>query len=260
MDFVRVPNDKNDKYKLSEFKLVQLEFTPTYNESDKIEGNTPFEIVSNISQIDSLSETKFDSSRCAPSSLLNAFLLMGGKFDDIAKKFGIDGNLTYENVHKVQDSIYKLGNTDGQHGITSFNSYKYIVDIWNPKADGELKPLAEKIGLDVKPLNGLGFNPNFKDNDFGLVNKRNKAVDNFFSSNPQGTIIIGVRLDEDGSLHNFVPNHAVLVFKKDNNFYLANTGLGTNANNSSIKKLSPEEVNELVYSNSSTVFGLTLKK
>jgi hypothetical protein len=99
-------------------KTVYFFFDPNYSENDKIEGNTPSEIVSNITQSDALKETVNDGNRCAPSSLLNAYLLNGGKFEDIAKKFGVDTDLTYKNVHSLQEKLYEVGNTNNKEGFT----------------------------------------------------------------------------------------------------------------------------------------------
>ncbi|MFN4149334.1 MAG: hypothetical protein ACK4IX_00170 [Candidatus Sericytochromatia bacterium] len=263
-------------------KKTIFEFTPTYSENEKIAGETPFEIVSNISQNDSLTETKTDGSRCAPSSLLNAYLLMGGKFEDLAKKFEIDPELTHKNVHLMQDKLYSIGNTNNKGGFSAgtpsalqneFDKTDKILGKKTPPKKGELEILAKKMGFEVKEIVGLTEKVDSK--GFKLTDIT-KSVDKFFKDNPNGTLSIGVILED--SSKNTEPsiftgknnvklnkpevlsaNHSVLVFKENDDFYLADTGGLTNGNKSSITKMTPKDVNDLVYTNRSNVFALTLK-
>lgn len=262
-------------------KTAVFEFTPTYSENEKIEGETPFEIVSNISQNDSLTETKTDGSRCAPSSLLNAYLLMGGKFEDLAKKFEIDPELTYKNIHLMQDKLYTIGNTDDKEGFSAGrpSALQYDIDKSDkilgkktPIKKGELEILAKKMGFDVKEL--IGLTEEVDDKGFKLTDIT-KSVDKFFKDNPNGTISIGVNLEDSSKTTDpsiFIgknnvklnkpkglsANHSVLVFKEKGEFYLADTGGLTNGNKSSITKMTPKDVNDLLYTNRSNVFTLTL--
>lgn len=240
--------------KIEEISFV---FTPTYNEDDKIEGETPFEIVANISQSDALEETKNDGSRCSPSSLLNAYLLMGGKFEDIAKKFEVDTDLTYKNVHLLQDKLYSVGKTNDRKGFSSSITYK-VVDKKNhvvPEIGGEVKPLAEKMGMKVRALHGDTLNKE---------HLRKEAVDNFFKANPNGILEFGVYLDKkSGEVIKGTKttlNHGVVAFKQDNEFYLANTAILSNGTQKGIKKLSEQEMNDFVYTSEVDVVGLTLNK
>lgn len=288
------------------FETSFFNFTPTYSENDTIEGETPFDIVSNITQSDSLLETKTDGSRCAPSSLLNAYILMGGNFEDLTKKFGIEGGLTYKNVHLLQDMLYTNGKISDKVGFSNGDNetFNYTIDKLDeklakldkefdelskkygkstakketkssrkPKEKSELEVLAEKINLNVKPL--VGFSNKTDSSGFYLTDRK-KIVDDFFKANPKGTISIAVHLrksdkkvnDSDllGKNHAVLGapnladrNHAVLVFKEKNDFYLADTAGATNGNKSSITKMSENEVNALIYTNRDNAFGLTLK-
>lgn len=238
-------------------QLVKFDFTPNYNEEDKIEGTTPSEIVSNITQNDGLKETKNDGNRCAPSSLLNAYLLMGGKFEDMAKKFEVGTDLTYKNVHLLQEKLYNVGNTNSKAGFSSEISDDFI----NPKAEGELPRLAEKMGMKVKPLTGYSLNK-FNFIELDISTQRKGSVDKFFKANPTGVISILVKANDSGELRQpsrYTGNHAVVVFKKDNDFYLADTGGLINADKKSVKKLSEQEVNDFVYTNEASVLGLSMK-
>lgn len=292
------------------FETSLFDFTPTYSENDIIEGETAFDIVSNITQSDVLLETKTDGNRCAPSSLLNSYLLMGGNFENLAKKFGVEGDLTYKNVHLLQDKLYTNGKISAKEGFSNglpsaityeFDKldkefYKTLDKLdkefdevskkygtstakketkssRKPKEKSELEILAQKMNLNVKPL--IGFS-NKKDSSGFHLTDRKKIVDDFFKTNPKGTISISVNLKESdkkdndsdllgknhailGSPNLLGGNHAVLVFKENNDFYLADTAGTTNGNKSSITKMSENEVNALVYTNRDNAFGLTLK-
>lgn len=234
----------SQSYQEKIFETSLFDFTPTYSENDIIEGETAFDIVSNITQSDALLETKTDGNRCAPSSLLNAYLLMGGNFEDLAKKFGVEGDLTYKNVHLLQDKLYTNGNKDAKpgfsNGIPSALTYEFdklqkdldkldkeFEEISKkygsgsfkkesksnkkPKEKSELEILAQKMNLNVKPLIGLS---NKKDTSGFYLTDRKKIVDDFFKANPKGTISIGVNLKESYTKDNdselLGKNHAVL--------------------------------------------------
>lgn len=258
----RYKDSKKIEYEIGDSKTKKVEvlsfdFTPNYTEDDKIEGSTPFEIVSNISQNDTLKETRNDDNRCNASSLLNAYLLMDGKFDSLAKKLGVGTDLTYKNVHLLQEKIYNLGNTNGKDGISSGFEYDYTVStgkITKATLKGELPVLLDKLGFKSVPIHG---------DNIKTITQNKNAVDNFFKENPRGVLDVGVYMTKSGALisaNQSGQNHAILVFKKDNDFYLADTGKGGNANRSHIKKLSNEEMNNLVYNTKGVINGLTLNK
>lgn len=258
----RYTDSKKIEYEIGDSKnkkveVLSFDFTPNYNEEDKIEGSTPFEIVSNISQSDTLAETRNDDNRCNASSLLNAYLLMDGKFDSLAKKFGVGTDLTYKNVHLLQEKIYNLGNTDGRDGISSGFEYNYTLStgkITKSTLKGELPVLLDKLGFKTVLIHG---------DNLKTITHNKSAVDNFFKENPKGVLDVGVYMTKNDSLisaNKLGSNHTVLVFKKDNDFYLVDTGKGGNANRNHIKKLSNEEMNNLVYNTKGVINGLTLNK
>lgn len=242
-------------------KVEQISFllTPAYSENEKIPGKNILEIVSNISQTDTLTETDGEGSRCVAGSTLNAYLLLGGSFDSIASKFDVDKELTYKNVHLVQEKIYDMANLDNQPGLAMGDSYSYnpaTGKISGIEYNGEIKDALQKIGIEAKPLLGENINS---------INDRSKAVNEFMKSNPNGVLQVGVYMDTStGNLHSpsdtKVQNHAVLIFKRNDKYYLADTGTNTNGAGKSLTEISKENFAGFAQYTSGTVHGLKMKQ
>ncbi|MFN8576403.1 MAG: hypothetical protein U0354_06060 [Candidatus Sericytochromatia bacterium] len=262
-DLNRFKDTTNLSYTLNEpmGKAIQLNFTfsPTYSEDDLIKGKDILEIVSNISQSDNLKETNDDGNRCAASAFLNAYLLMDGKFEDISQQFSISKDLTYKNVHLVQEKIYDMANTDSKAGINSGLTYNYNTksgEISDINYKGELSEVSKKIGIDIKPLLGK----NVQD----IYNKK-EAIDSFFANNPKGVLQVSVHLDtKTGDLYtpaqNKPENHAVLMFSRNNKFYLLDTGVVTNGAGKALRELNKEQFSAFTETTSGNVLGLSMKR
>lgn len=239
-------------------KELNFVFTPTYTETEKIPARTRMEIVSNISQSDTLEETKNDDSRCVAGALLNSFLLQDGDFSTLAKKLNVEKELTFKNIHLAQENLYLYADRDGG-GLSSGINYNYEQDsgkITNVTVKGEVVTAAKKLGLEIIPLIG---------DNIENIDQRKEQVDNFFKNYPKGTLQLGVYLDNTtGELSsvngNSSSNHSVTIFKQNNEFYLADTGQINNGDGNNVMKLNNEQVNAFVYTSSSTVNGLVLKK
>jgi hypothetical protein len=235
-------NIKDPLGKIEELKFI---FSPTYTENELIPGKNILEIVSNISQSDNLTQTNDDGNRCGAGSLLNAYLIMGGDFATIAQKFSIDKELTYKNVHLMQEKIYDISNTDSKPGLESGFNYTYESNsgkIKNSSYDGELSETSKKLGIDIISLLGETSQS---------IYIRDKSVSEFMNANPKGVFQVGVHMDtETGDL--FSPtdqktqNHSVLVFKRDDKFYLADTGTTTNGAQNSLKEITNEQFSAFV--------------
>lgn len=239
-------------------KKLSFVFTPSYSERERVLGKTRMEVVSNISQSDSLEETKNDDSRCVAGALLNSFLLQDGDFSNIAKKLDIEPEMTFKNIHLAQEKLYLYADKDGG-GLSSGVNYNYQKEsgkILNVTAQGEVIDVAKKLNLEIVPLIGDNIN---------TIDQRKNQVDSFFKNNPKGTLQVGVYLDNNtGELSSVngdsTSNHSVTIFKKDNEFYLADTGQINNGDGNNVIKINNEQMNALVYTSSSTVNGLILKK
>jgi hypothetical protein len=250
-------------------ETIELDFicTPTYGEKEKVPGNTMREAISNISQGDSLNETKTDKSRCGAATLMNiALRSLADKnpekspeeiFAVFAKRAGVPASFTYENVHKAQDNLYKLVNKDGVDGLSAEYNIKYNLDdgaIFSAKPSGEIKNLADHLGLKTETLIG----PN-KDN----VDDKKAAIDQFFDKNPKGSLIIGVHLSDKGEVQPCSSpdqqNHFVEVYKDDNGYFIKDTGGVSNGNSPGYDmKLEGEEAkNSFLYKSPGTTIGVT---
>lgn len=239
----------------------QISFTlsPTYSEEEIITGKNILEIISNISQSDNLPETNDDGNRCAVGSLVNAYLLMDGDFKNIAEKFSISKEFTYKNVHLLQEKIYDTANTDSRPGIESGYSYSYNPSsgkITSVKYSGELEQVAAKAGIEIKAITGSSVQD--------LYN-RQEAVSEFMKNNPKGVFQVGVHLDtKTGDLYTPTTdkpqNHAILAFKKDNKYYLSDTGTTTNGANKGVREITKDQFSSFVERTGGTVNGLTMKK
>lgn len=241
---------------------LKFELTPTYSEKDKVKGKTMEEAISNISQGDSIAATKSDSDRCGAATMLNIAMRTlaaqnPGKspaeiFAMVAEKVGVPKDFTYENVHKAQDKLYTAANTDKKAGITAGYSYKYDASgkITSATATGEVKALADKLGLKLQPLLGPT-----KDN----LDDKKAAVDKFFANNPNGSIMVGVNLDTNtGKISPLSSaddqNHFVEIYKKDGKYYMKDTGATTNGKGEKDKEI---DINTFVYNNPGTTMGVT---
>lgn len=240
------------------FKKLSFTITPSYSENEKILARTRAEMVSNISQSDTLPETKNDDSRCVAAALLNSFLLQDGDFSTLAKKLNIESDTTFKNIHLAQEQLFLYADKDG-NGLTSGVNFSYKADsgkISKATPDGEVLDVAKKLGLEIIPLVG---------DNIKTINQRKAQVDAFFENYPKGTLQVAVYLDtETGDLNPVVgkdiSNHSVTVFKKNNDFYLADSGQLNNGDGSNIFKLNQDQVNSFVYTTNATVNGLVLKK
>lgn len=236
-------------------RVLNFTVTPTYSENDKVQGKNAFEIVSNISQRDSLSETIGDSDRCAAASVLNSYLLLGGSFSTLAKKYDINPNLTYKNLHLLQEKLYRIGNTDNKPGIYSGFKYSYYETgrIFNIRADGEIVKLAKAADLKVVPILG----PNLKN----LYNRKDQ-VQNFFKLFPQSTVQSGVYLNLDsGNISRPInisqQNHVITIFKNNGNYYYSDTGNIDNGDGKNVTKMSSKDLESLLYTTPGIVLGVS---
>lgn len=239
-------------------KATKLDFvfTPTYSENDKITGRNIYEIISNISQKDNLDETKADDDRCGTASLLNAYLIMGGNFEKLTKEFALKNIITYKNIHLIQEKLYNIANTDKKAGIYSGFKYKtffngYITDI---RASGEIVFASDKIGIEVTPLIGKTID---------TIDEKREAVLEFFQKKSKGVLQVGVYLEvKTGKLlkptSNQGQNHFITVFRLNNDYYLSDTSPVNNGDGKNIRKLTSQELNDLVYNTSGIINGLSL--
>lgn len=238
-------------------QTLNFSFTPAYSELDSIPGNSPAEIVSHISQSDNLPETTSDNSRCGAASLLNAWLLLGGRFEDAAGRLGLSASqrdLTYQNMHLAQDALYQRSNTNGRDGLTSGLSFTHSQgQILSVTLDDEIQSAIQLLGLKAQPLSG---------DSVADFNQRRGSVGRFIARNPFGVLLTGIHLDtQSGELkavsRQHPMNHFVVIHRQGGAFYLVDTGASDNGVGNSRRQLSADEVERFVYNTPAHVIGLT---
>ncbi|MFN8671981.1 MAG: hypothetical protein U0457_07860 [Candidatus Sericytochromatia bacterium] len=239
-------------------KITNLHFifTPTYSENELIKGKNMLEVAANISQKDNLDETKSDDARCGTASLVNAYLIMGGNFKKLAREFSLSSEKTYKNIHLIQEKLYDIANVEKKDGIYSGFKYKTSISgkISDIRPSGEIVYASDKIGIGIIPLVGKTVDT--------MDNKRD-AVLEFFNKNPRGVLQIGVYLDtKTGELlrpsNEFPQNHFIIAVKKDKSYYILDTSRVNNGDGKNIKKMSNQDINDLIYYTSGIINGLIL--
>jgi hypothetical protein len=237
---------------------IQFDFTPAYSESDLLTGTLIEDKMGNVSQKDNLSQTDDDSNRCAASAVLTAFLISGGSFSDALKSLGMSQPpvLNYENIHLAQEKIYDLSNTDHRPGLSLSTSYRHQTQsgkIVSATAEGEVVSAAKTLGLEVNAILGETLNTRYQ---------RKSQIDDFFARNPRGSLLVSVHLNtQTGAVlpadETHAVNHAVVVYKRQGNYYLLDSGGSYNGMGNSRKTLNPAEMSALTFTSTSTIFGLT---
>lgn len=232
--------------------------TPTYAEHEMVRGSTPLEQVAQLSQQDALTETDSDAERCGAASLLNAYLLMGGRFADAAQSVGLlpqQRLFTYGNAHRVQERLFDAVNTNGRAGLTATYAYNVaqdgrIAQVW---PEGEMLQGAERLGLRLQPL--LGEN-------YATRHQRHGSVEAFWQAHPQGVLQVGVIMDTaTGAISpaqgETDQNHFVLVHRQGSQYVMIDSGQADNGSGRGARYLSPEEYSALVLYNPGSVNGLS---
>lgn len=236
--------------------LYSFALTPNYSEADAVPGQTPEEQVAHLSQNDSLPETNADNSRCGAASLLNVWLLTGGRFEDAARRFGLPStqhSLTYGNAHRLQEAIYNSVNRDGVAGLTTQLSYTHRDgQLVTTQFGGEITAAAEILGLKIFPLTGTTTH---------TLHERKAAVDTFLNQNYRGALLVGVHLDQSsGELlsvnANRPQNHFVTAYRRNGTYTLVDTGASDNGARNSSRTLDRKQIDALIMQGQGHVVGL----
>ncbi len=236
---------------------LKFAFSPTYAEDLLLTGSSYREVLGKISQNDLLPETSGDAHRCGAASLLAAHFLLYGNFNEAFKRLNMGAPaLTYRSIHLAQERLYNYANTDKQPGLVTLFRYEYFSDgrIQNPRSEGEVKRAAELMGVRNTPLVGPS-----KERIFD----RREAVMNFWASNPQAPLLVGVYLDTKTGVvyppqeRTRVQNHFVVVFQEDGQYWLANSGVLDNGSNTALYILNERNFEAFVLRTTGTLEALT---
>ena len=235
-----------------ELKFV---FAPTYSESQTLVGGSSREILSKISQNDTLNETRSDSHRCGSAALLSAHYLLYGSFDNALKQLQIESPvLTYKTIHLAQERLYTYANTDLQDGLVSSFRYTYYSDgrVENPVSEGEVARGAQLLGLKSIPMIGPSRD---------RLTDRSDNVKKLWKSSPV-PLLVGVFLDVNtGQVRppddsKYKQNHFVLVFPQSGKYWMLNSGVLDNGNGSALIPLSDDQIQHFVLKSSGSVQAL----
>lgn len=236
---------------------VQLKFVfaPTYSESQTVLGGSSREVLSKISQNDTLPETLSDSHRCGAAALLSAHYLLYGSFDYAFRQLQIDNSaLTYKTIHLAQERLYAYANTDQQEGLVSSFRYTYYSDgrVENPVSEGEVARGAKLLAMKSTPLIGPSRDRLTDRRDSVMKLWQSQAV----------PLLVGVYLDVNtGQVRppdegKYKQNHFVLVFPQGGKYWMLNSGVLDNGNGSALIALNTDQVTHFVLKSAGSVQAL----
>lgn len=187
-----------------------------YEEEDSIPGDSNSAKVSHISQkdrLDGVGGTETDNNRCHASAIVNAVILQGGEeaFIALAHSLGMDNvnSLTYENVHRVQDSLHTHSlppDADPTQWLkVSYSNEKKVF-----------------YGTSASAFEIAGVKPQRVSGEADI-----KA---FFAAHPDGVLFVSTKVTKGGldfktwnGKTELDENHRVIVKYEGGKFYMADT-------------------------------------
>lgn len=234
-------------------------FAPNYTENEQIPGENWAEVLSHISQNDTLAETQADQFRCGAAALLSARFLLSQDFASAFQRLNLNLEMarpTYREVHLAQEALYHYANMDGKPGLVSAVRYTVYSDgrVAHPISEGEIQRGADLLGLKLLPLIG---------NTRATLYQRKAAVQNFWRHYPQGVLLVGVYLNQKNG--EITPpsapqtqNHFILIFRQWHAVYLLNSGVTDNGGGKALKLLNQHEQEIFIYQTKATLHGVIL--
>lgn len=186
-----------------------------YEESGSPSGRTLLEKLATVSQFDALSETTSDSLRGSCAASLSAYLLLGGDFATLARRFDVPAKLTYANLHRVQDALYRNADRDGTPGVLATAAAEYdsagALTGWSLRGGDEYHRVLEALDLDAERLYG----PTRE-----RPTEKGVRIGEILAEDSTALFVVGLLEDpETGTSHELIgespANHAVLVMWHD---------------------------------------------
>jgi dipeptidyl aminopeptidase/acylaminoacyl peptidase/CubicO group peptidase (beta-lactamase class C family) len=159
-------------------------------ESDTLSTASPLARIMYLTQLDRLEDTRSDGARCGAAASLNAFVLLGGSIDSVARVFGLPLDRTIGTAHRVQDRLYRHADVDGVAGV--IGSTKPVTDASGVIVAGrraaadEFHRLLEALGLRAEPLFGATLQ---------TVGVRDSAVNAYLRRHETPVFIVGADAD-----------------------------------------------------------------
>ncbi len=223
-----------------------------YEEAERLPGSTLLHKLAHVSQLDKLDDTDADYARCSAAATLSAYLLLGGDFAAIAEKTGVDGALTFANVHLLQEALYDIANTDGRPGV--FGTCKPDYDDegrligWAHNEGDEYHAIVDALGLSMTRV----YAPTRDD-----PTELRAAVLDFLATPEDVVFVVGV--DEDMAKERFVPmdetgNHYVAMFQRGDTVYALDSY--RTPGRSALVVLSPVDVEAHLFRTRNAIYAL----
>lgn len=190
-----------------------------YSEGDALPGVDLPTRLAHVGQLDQLDDTEFDVERCSCAAGLTAYLLLGGEFAPLAERFGVGAELTFANVHRLQEALFRActGDRDGLLGssVPEFDAEGRVTG-WRPHANDKFHLVAEALGLDYEPLYGPT-----KDS----LSDRRKRVEAAVAAAPRAAFVIGCSAGDPGTRvvapdDAHPANHYALVLAEAGRFWI----------------------------------------
>ncbi|WP_396624542.1 S9 family peptidase [Luteitalea sp.] len=185
-------------------------------ETDTLSTSSPLARVAYLTQLDRLDDTRSDDARCGAAASLNAFVLLGGSIDTVARLFGLPPDHTIATAHRVQERLYLHADVDGVAG--AIGSTKPVTDASGAivssrrSASDEFHRMLDVLGLDAEPLFGVTL---------ATVAERDRAVHEYLRRNAHAVFIVGADADlGKGARPSRAPtagsaNHYIVVARVD---------------------------------------------
>lgn len=217
-----------------------------YSESDALPGFDLPTQLAHVGQLDQLEDTEFDVERCSCAAGLTAYLLLGGEFATLAERFGVGAELTFANVHRLQEALFRActGDREGLLGssVPEFDAEGRVTG-WRPHANDKFHLVAEALGLDYEPLYGPT-----KDS----LSDHRERVDTAVSAAPRAAFVIGcssggpgARVVAPDDAH--PANHYALVLAEAGRFWIYDSYCLPG--NRCRRELTQDEVRALLWTN-----------
>ncbi|MBK9409745.1 MAG: prolyl oligopeptidase family serine peptidase [Gemmatimonadetes bacterium] len=185
-------------------------------ETDTLSISSPLARVAYLTQLDRLDDTRSDDARCSAAASLNAFVLLGGSVDSVARLFGLPLDRTIGTAHRVQERLYLHADVDGVAGV--IGSTKPVIDATGAivasrrSAGDEFHRVLDVLGLRAEPLFGATM---------ATVAARERAVTDYMRRTANPVFIVGADADlSRGARPSRAPtagsaNHYIVIARVD---------------------------------------------
>ena len=224
-------------------------------ETDTLSTASPLARVAYLTQLDRLDDTRSDEARCSAAASLNAFVLLGGSIDSVARLFGLPLDHTIGTAHRVQDRLYLHADVDGVAGV--LGSTKPVTDATGAivaarrSAGDEFHRVLDVVGLRAEPLFGATLK---------TVGVRDSAVNAYLRTRENAVFIVGADADlSRGARPSRAPtaasaNHYIVIARLNRAWYKVDSWY--RAGQRTVSPLTEAEVRGFLHRTPVTPYGV----